>query len=137
VHNFKTHKDTLARIKDREDASFRIRNFEKQNPSFNDKILKFKQQNLDHYSKNFTVEALGVHGKELPQFSQNNKEWWTKVKGYSDQPLYQSAKFMHQDRNPFKVGSFSVNFTIEKRKLGTHNFLINFKSCLGDFRYNN
>lgn len=106
--NLNTHKDVISRIKDKEDASFRLREFERDNPTFNDKITKFKQQNLEHYSKNFTTMAIGVHGKELPKFSEDKKDWWTRVKGYNDQPMYQSAKYMYQERNPFKVG-FTLN----------------------------
>ena len=50
--------------------------------------------------KTFGKVSIGVHGKELPKFSesQSNKEWWKTKSGYSEQPLYKSHKLLKQDQ---------------------------------------
>ena len=46
--------------------------------------------------KTFGKVSIGVHGKELPKFSEdeNAKEWWKNKKGYQENPHYKSAKHM-------------------------------------------
>jgi hypothetical protein len=66
-------------------------------------LERFKKDNLDHYSKTFGNIAIGVHGKELPKFNEFQRDWWTNSKGYNDMPNYQSAKYMQEDKNLFKV----------------------------------
>ena len=55
---------------------------------------------LDYNGKTFGKVSIGVHGKELPKFHEDNtvKEWWTHKDGYKNQPLYKSTKFMSQDK---------------------------------------
>jgi len=103
ANELQNHKDIVGRIQDKEDASFRIREFKKDNPTFADKIDGFKKDNLKHFSQTFGNITIGVHGKELPKFQKNNKEWWKSAKGYNQSPNYQSAIHMSEDKNEFKV----------------------------------
>jgi len=56
-----------------------------------------KKEHLDYNMKTFGRVAIGVHGKELPKFSEDEtkKEWWTLRNGFNLSPQYQSAKLMH------------------------------------------
>ncbi|CAI2359718.1 unnamed protein product [Moneuplotes crassus] len=102
ANNMNNHIDPVKRIDEKEQASFRIRRFDHDNPTFAEKIERQKKENLEHYSKTFGNITIGVHGRELPKFSTNNKEWWKNQSGYNSSPKYLSSKVMHEDRNSFK-----------------------------------
>lgn len=87
-----------TRIQEVEDARFRLREMPIDNPTFKDKIERFKKQNLEHYSKYFGNVTIGVHGRELPKFYNEEKHYWKNMKGYQNMPLYQSAKYMQEDK---------------------------------------
>ena len=105
ANDMSNHRDIVGRIQDLEDASFRIREFKRDNPTFTDIKENFKKSNLEHYSKTFGNITIGVHGKELPKFQASKEKWWEKQNGYNYFPKYQSSQYMQQDRNPFKVNS--------------------------------
>lgn len=107
--NCKTHKDIVGRIKELEDAAFRIKEMQKDNPRFMDKIERFKQENLEHYSKTFGNIAIGVHGKELPKFSENDKEWWRHSRGYEECPAFINTKQLQQTRKGFDVSMILIS----------------------------
>ena len=101
--NSKTHKDIVGRIQELEDAAFRIKEMKRDNPKFMDKIERFKKENLEHYSKTFGNITIGVHGKELPKFSEHDKEWWRQSRGYEEFPAYINTKQLQQSRKGFDV----------------------------------
>lgn len=101
--NAQRHMDIVARIQNKQDALFRVMDMAQPNPVFQDKIERFKKDNLEHYSKVFGNITIGVHGKELPKFQEHAKEYWQHKRSYNPSPSYQSAKFMKEDRNVFKV----------------------------------
>jgi len=103
LKNLSTHKDIVKRISDKEDASFRLREFSKDNPNFKEKIEKLKKDNLEHYQNNFGKISIGVHGKELPKFQKHQKHWWTNTAGYNEHPAYKSAIIMGEDKKFYKV----------------------------------
>ena len=45
---------------------------------------------LDYNMKTFGKAAIGVHGKELPKFSEDEtaKQWWRQTKGFNTNPHY-------------------------------------------------
>jgi hypothetical protein len=55
---------------------------------------------LEYNIKTFGRVAIGVHGKELPRFSDDYeaKDWWKLRNSYVENPHYQSAKLMKQDK---------------------------------------
>ena len=55
---------------------------------------------LDYNMKTFGKVAIGVHGKELPKFYDNDdaKEWWKKNRNYQENPTNKSAKVLLQER---------------------------------------
>lgn len=100
--NSNGHKDIVARLQDVDDASFRIREMTKPNPTFAEKIADMKRQNIEDFTKKFGNVTVGIHGHELPKFSDEKKKYWKDRAGYNSNPAYQSAKFMKEDLNPFK-----------------------------------
>jgi hypothetical protein len=60
-----------------------------------------KKLNEENMSK-FGNVSIGIHGKDLPQFTDKNyssdmKEWWKLQRGFVQSPSYQSAKLLRQD----------------------------------------
>ena len=55
---------------------------------------------LDYNLKTFGRVAIGVHGKELPKFSEEepSKQWWKLKKGFNSNPKYQSSKLLKQEQ---------------------------------------
>ena len=82
--NSKIHKDVVARIQDKEDAMFNLRVMNDDNPSFKDKLERFRRDNLEQFSQKFGKVTIGVHGKELPKFNDNIKEYWKLKDGYQE-----------------------------------------------------
>jgi len=59
-----------------------------------------KQEMHESNVRLFGRQTIGVHGCELPKFSnqQESREWWKKKFEYVQNPNYQSAKQLKQDR---------------------------------------
>ena len=54
--------------------------------------------------KKFGKVSIGVHGKDLPKFSDQldeKKEWWKHKSDYNEEPANISLKKLKQDRNIF------------------------------------
>ena len=94
------HKDMMQRLKEREDAYIRIAYKEEDGKTKHQLEEERRREMLEYNMKTFGKVSIGVHGKELPKFSesQSNKEWWKTRAGYSDQPLYKSHKLLKQDQ---------------------------------------
>lgn len=95
--NSKVYKDVVGRLHDREDAIFRASKLDQNNPTFKDKLELFRKQNLDEFSQKFGKQTIGVHGRELPKFFENNKEYWKSRPGYNESPAYKTSKQEDQE----------------------------------------
>ncbi len=51
---------------------------------------------INENMEKFGIISLGVHGKELPKFSDKtpDREWWKNYNGYVNSPINQSAKLL-------------------------------------------
>ena len=74
--NFETHQDAQARIVNREMCHLRIA--AQQEPSKTKQQIKdqMKVEDIEAMTKKFGTVTIGVHGQELPKFSQSNETWW-------------------------------------------------------------
>lgn len=57
---------------------------------------------LENYVKKFGKVCIGIHGKELPKYSDmqtgdESKAWWKQKRGYTENPMYKSHKILSQD----------------------------------------
>lgn len=95
-----THKDAMQRLIEREDCYLRLCYKEVDGKTKRQLQEDRKKEMLDYNMKTFGKVSIGVHGKELPRYSDDEgmKEWWKLQKGYQENPHYQSAKQMHQDK---------------------------------------
>lgn len=94
-----TFKNGMQRLYERETCFLRIAHKEQEGETKHRLEEKRKKEMLEYNMKIFGRVTIGVHGKELPKYSEEetNKEWWKQSKGYTQNPHYQSAKLMHQD----------------------------------------
>lgn len=58
-----------------------------------------KKEMLEYNMKTFGKISIGVHGKELPKYSELSndnavKEWWKNKQEYNDNPNYKSHKVL-------------------------------------------
>ena len=84
------HLSDIERLNKREDEIFAKLYNEKEGLTYSK--IKEKQRKLinEYNTKHFSNETLGVHGQELPKFSENNKEFWKLNDGYCENPHYKS-----------------------------------------------
>ena len=79
------HKDMMQRLREREDCYIRIAFKEEEGKSKKQLEEERKKEMLDYNMKTFGKVSIGVHGKELPKFSESQaKEWWKQKPGYSE-----------------------------------------------------
>ena len=82
----------IERLKKREDEIFEKLYSEKEGLTYSK--IKEKQRKLinEYNTKHFSNETLGVHGHELPKFSESetNKEFWKLNEGYCENPHFKS-----------------------------------------------
>ena len=86
------HKSDIDRLNEREDEIFAKLYSDKERLTYS-KIKEKKRKEINEYNiKTFSSQALGVHGHELPKFSESetNKEFWILKDGYCENPKYQS-----------------------------------------------
>jgi len=63
----------------------------------------------------FGEQRLGIHGQELPKFSDTDKMWWTKDKRYVVNPknkshiLMKTQKEFWKKDDPIKLADYSEN----------------------------
>jgi hypothetical protein len=86
------HKDEIQRLNEREDEIFA--NIYSNQQRFSLTKLKEirKKEMLDSNLKTFSKQTIGVHGHELPKFSENEqtKEFWKLKEGYNPNPKINS-----------------------------------------------
>ena len=91
LNNIK-HKSDLDRLNERENEIFAKIYTDKEGLTYS-KIKDQKRKETNEYNiKTFSHQALGVHGHELPKFSEseNNKEFWKLKEGYCENPKFKS-----------------------------------------------
>ena len=51
---------------------------------------KVKEEAVKHFMENFEMKEIGVHGEELPKFSQHLQDYWKLKEGYCEKPSFAS-----------------------------------------------
>ena len=91
LNNIK-HKSDLDRLNERENEIFAKIYTDKEGLTYS-KIKDQKRKETNEYNiKTFSHQALGVHGHELPKYSESekNKEFWKLKEGYCENPKFKS-----------------------------------------------
>ncbi|MCQ2820963.1 MAG: hypothetical protein MJ252_27205 [archaeon] len=88
----KAHKNDMQRLQEREDEIFSKLYQRENGKTYEDIKEKRKKETLEYNTKHFSVHPLGVHGHELPKFSENEgtKEFWKLRDGYLENPKFNS-----------------------------------------------
>ena len=86
------HKSDVERLNEREDEIFAKLYSNKEGLTYS-KIKNEKRKQINDYNiKTFSKQTIGVHGHELPKFSESetNKEFWKLKEGYCENPKFKS-----------------------------------------------
>ena len=86
------HKDEVTRLNEREDEIFAKLYSEEDRKTYT-KLQNQRRKETNEYNiKTFSNQTLGVHGHELPKFSESKtmKEFWKGKEGYCENPKHQS-----------------------------------------------
>jgi hypothetical protein len=87
--NNPNHKDETMRLKEREDEIFAMLYKNSEDRMSQSKLKEIrKNERIDYNMKTFSKQTIGVHGHELPKFSENEemKEYWKFRDGYVENP---------------------------------------------------
>ncbi len=92
ILNSKVHKDEVARLNEREDEVFALLYSDQDRFSLSKLKNQRKKENLEYNLNTFSRKTIGVHGHELPKFSENEeyKEYWKNKEGYLENPKVSS-----------------------------------------------
>ena len=88
------HKSDVERLNEREDEIFDNLYSNEERKTYT-KIKEKKRKEANDYNiKTFSKQTLGVHGHDLPQFSENEqlKYFWKNKEGYCENPKFQSQR---------------------------------------------
>jgi hypothetical protein len=98
----KPHRDDVARLNEREDEVFAKLYSDQDRFCLTKLKEKRKKENFDYNLHTFSRKHIGVHGQELPQFSQSeeNKEFWKYREGYVGNPKVNS-QVEYKENNKF------------------------------------
>lgn len=90
----------MTRLKEREDCHLRLAFKEVEGPTYKKIVEERKREMLENNVKVFGKVSIGVHGVELPKFSDEPdlKEWWKQKQGFTKDPKYKSASHLKQDK---------------------------------------
>jgi hypothetical protein len=85
-------KNEVERLNEREDEIFAKMYSNEDRKTFTKIKEQRRKETNDYNIKTFSKQTIGVHGHELPKFSENEKmkEWWKLKDDYKEKPLYQS-----------------------------------------------
>ena len=129
------HKSDIERLNEREDEIFAKLYLDNDGLTYS-KIKDQKRKEINEYNiKTFSSQALGVHGHELPKFSESetNKEFWKLKEGYCENPKFQSQceylesiKYYkppgeelllneHRDEDPYWIDPFKKVHVLEAK----------------------
>ena len=86
------HKSDIERLDERENEIFKNLYKSEEGMTFNKIKEKRRKETNEYNMKTFANQPIGVHGHELPKFSENEntKEFWKFKDGYCENPPYQS-----------------------------------------------
>jgi hypothetical protein len=90
--NSQKHKSDIERLNERENEIFKNLYKSEEGMTFNKIKEKRRKETNEYNMKTFANQPIGVHGHELPKFSENEdtKEFWKFKEGYCEHPTYQS-----------------------------------------------
>ncbi len=90
--NNQKHKSDIERLNERENEIFKNLYKSEEGMTFNKIKEKRRKETNDYNMKTFANQPIGVHGHELPKFSENEdtKEFWKFRDGYCENPPFQS-----------------------------------------------
>ena len=86
------YKNDIERLAEREDEIFAKLYHDKEGKTYS-KIKEEERKKINEYNiKTFSNETIGVHGHELPKFSESekHKEFWKFRDGYCEKPKFKS-----------------------------------------------
>ena len=126
ILNLRKHKNDIERLKEREDEIFSNMYNKEEGMTYN-KIKDKKRKELFEYNeKTFSNQPIGVHGFELPKFSddESKKEFWKFKEGYCEKPkfnsqieLLQNYKFWKKPEELLLSEHRDNEYISDKRKL--------------------
>jgi hypothetical protein len=92
ILNSRVHIDEVARLNEREDEVFALLYSDQDRFCLTKLKNQRKKENLEYNLNTFSRKTIGVHGHELPKFSENeeNKEYWKNKEGYVENPKINS-----------------------------------------------
>ena len=90
----KKHKTDVERLNEREDEIFANLYSTEERKTYTKIKEKHKKDANDYNIKTFSKQTLGVHGHDLPQFSENEKlkYFWKNKDDYCENPKYKSQR---------------------------------------------
>ena len=131
---FESHQDQKTRVEDVEAARFRLRHKDTVSRTIANRNEEIRHETLAHFTRTFEQQTIGIHGKELPKFSLDErvKEWWRNKGDYVADPKNTSALRLSQERKFWAkndqilladqslegpaVDPFRVEYTKQRRK---------------------
>ena len=97
-------KNEVERLNEREDEIFAKMYSNEDRKTFTKIKEQRRKETNDYNIKTFSKQTIGVHGHELPKFSENEKmkEWWKLKDDYVEKPLYQSWNEFTEKKKYYK-----------------------------------
>ena len=92
--SLKKHKSDVERLNEREDEIFANLYSTEKRKTYTKIREKNRKEANDYNIKTFSKQTLGVHGHDLPKFSENEKlkYFWKNKDGYCENPKFQSQR---------------------------------------------
>lgn len=78
------------------------------------RLEKVKEENVKHFGQTFGKRPVGLHGAELPKFSENFKEFWTGVKMLSSESSSNKITIIKKEDKNQHEQSIKKTFIIKK-----------------------
>ena len=126
ILNSRKHKNDTERLKEREDEIFSKMYNREEGMTYNKIKDKKKKELFEYNEKTFSNQPIGVHGIELPKFSndESKKEFWKFKEGYCENPKYnsqvellESYKFWKKPEELLLTEHRDNEYVSDKRKL--------------------
>lgn len=104
IINQTKHKTDVERLAEREDEIFANLFHKEPGKTYEQIKDKRRKETLEYNVAHFSEQPMGVHGHELPKFSdsENNKEFWKLREGYVENPKFTSQVEFLEDRKYWK-----------------------------------
>ena len=92
--SIKKHKTDIERLNEREDEIFANLYSTEERKTYSKIREKKKKESNDYNIKTFSKQTIGVHGHDLPKYSENEKlkYFWKNKDDYCENPKYQSQR---------------------------------------------